>query len=91
MILGYRPISSLAEFLSALIHSPLSDRHLGPSIGIRTEFKGLLTITDPGSKDGVSRKGVGSFVLRWEELPDVGCPYECVSPRERTASLRCHD
>ena len=89
VILGYRLSSSLEEFLSAPIYSPLSGHHLGPSIGIRVEFKGFLTLTGARSKDGISRKGVGSSVLRWQELPDVGSAYECVSLRERTVTLGC--
>jgi hypothetical protein len=37
--LGYRPSSLLGEeFLSAPIHSPLSGRLIGPSIGIRAGY-----------------------------------------------------
>jgi hypothetical protein len=41
--LGYRPSYFEKDFLSALLHSPLSGRHFGPSIGIRA----WLWITPP--------------------------------------------
>jgi hypothetical protein len=47
----------------APIHSPLSGRLIGPSIGIRANYGSLEILTSLRSKDGVRGTGIGSSAL----------------------------
>jgi hypothetical protein len=76
-------LSPSRRFFIDSIHSPISGRQIGPSIGIRARVDSFESLTSLRSKDGVPGTGIRSSALRWEELPDVAETDGCVPPWKR--------